>query len=55
MRPRCPPEVGWEETGNSGCHTSPASWIAWDEQSADRAREPSGQSQGGVDKLKRSR
>jgi hypothetical protein len=30
--------AGRWETGNSGCHTSPASWITWDEQSG----EPSG-------------
>jgi hypothetical protein len=43
------------ETGNSGCHTSPASWIAWDEQSADQAREPSRCGQSGGKRRQRNR
>jgi hypothetical protein len=35
--------AGGAEAGNSGCHTSPAPWIAWDEQSG----EPSGCNRGG--------
>ena len=53
--PRRPPPVGRERAGNSGCHTSPASWIAWEEQSADRAREPSGYSRSGGKRRQRSR
>src|ERR1039457_550688 len=37
------------------CHTSPPSWAAWEERSADRAREPSGCSQGGGKLPQRSR
>ena len=55
LDPRCPPPVGREKTGNLGCHTSTASWIAWDEQSADLAREPSRYSRSVGQRRQRSR
>jgi hypothetical protein len=40
---------------NSDCHTSPASWVVWEERSADRVREPGGCSQADGKRAQRNR